>query len=169
MANRFFVVVGLLILVTGVVIGQSKPSIQGVWKPVEVTITNPNAASGGLGKGTHTNLQPALVIFTGKHYSQVLDTSGKPRPTTGFNVAGKPTATEMESQWTQFAASSGTYELSGTTLTTRAIVSKNPRLQGKSFTRYTIKLDGDNLWTTQVENSDGKVANPNTIKYVRVE
>jgi hypothetical protein len=169
MAKKLFVVVMVLAFSGLSLSAQSKPSIQGVWRPVEATITNPNPAPRGLGKGTHTNLQPALLIFTGKHYSQILDTAGKPRPTGGFKVADKPSAEEMESQWGPFVASGGTYELSGTTLTTKAIVSKNPALQGKGFTRYTIKLDGNNLVTTQVENQAGKIANPNTIKYVRVE
>ena len=75
----------------------------------------------------------------------------------------------MEAQWGPFIANAGTYELSGSTLTTRAIVAKNPALQGKPFARYTIKLDGQHLWTTQIENAQGKIANPNTIKYVRIE
>lgn len=148
---------------------QTKNSIQGVWRPVEVTITNPNPAPGGLGKGTHTNLQPALLIFTGRHFSQVLDTAGKPRPTTPFKVAGKPTAEEMQSQWGPFGATAGTYEVSGTTLTMRPMVSKNPAIQGKGFTRSTIRLDGKTLVITGVENQAGKIEYPNTVKYERVE
>ena len=169
MANRLFVVVGILAFAGLSAQGQSKPSIQGVWRPVEVTITNPNPSPAGLGKGTHTNVQPALVIFTGKHYSQILDTAGKPRPTTPFKVAQKPTSEEMAAHWGPVTANAGTYELSGTTLTTRVTVAKNPAIQGKGFTRYTIKLDGQNLWTTQIENTEGKIANPTTVKYVRVE
>jgi hypothetical protein len=163
------VVVAIVALSIGLLHAQSKSSIQGVWRPVEVTITNPNPNPAGLGKGTHTNVQPALVIFTGKHYSQILDTAGKPRPTMPFKVPLKPNADEMQSQWGPFAASAGTYELSGTTLTTRQIVSKNPSVQGKGFVRYTIKFDGQNLWTTSTDNSQGKIEYPVTIKFVRVE
>jgi len=170
MAKRLFVVVAVLALTGIMVFGQSKPSIQGVWRTVEVTITNPNPAPGLLPKGTHTNLQPSLLIFTGKHYSTVTDTAAQPRPTAAFKVAGKPTAEEMQAQWGPFAANAGTFELSGTTLTRRAIVSKNPANQnGKILTRSTIKLDGNNLWITTTENVTGKIANPATIKYVRVE
>ena len=75
----------------------------------------------------------------------------------------------MQAQWGPFVASAGTYEVTGSSLTTNGIVAKNPANQGKLVTRYTFKLEGNNLWTTQVENADGKIANPNTIKYVRVE
>ena len=173
MANRLLVVVVGILALTGVtLLGQSKPSIQGVWRVVEVTITGtaPGASALGLPKGTHTTVQPGLLIFTGKHYSNINDTAAKPRSTMPFKVAGQPTAEEMQSQWGPFAANSGTYELSGTTLTRRPIVAKNAANQGgKFFTRSEIKLDGQNLWITAVESSAGKTANPTTVKYVRVE
>lgn len=171
MTNRLLVVVVGILALGLSALGQSTPSIQGVWRPVEVTITNdnPNRNPNALGKGTHTNLQPGLVIFAGKHFSQVLDTAAKPRPTTPFKVQQKPTPEEMQTHWGPFAANAGTYELAGTTLTSRVIVGKNPVGQGKAFLRATIKLDGQNLWITGLEDTDGKIANPTTIKYVRVE
>jgi len=169
MLKRALVVAATAVVAAGSVFAQSKASIQGVWRPVEVTITNPNAYPQGLGKGTHTNLQPALLIVTAKHWSQVLDTAGKPRPTTPFKTPQKPTAEEMQAAWGPFGAVAGTYEVSGTTVTARAIVAKNPAVQGKGFTRYAMKLDGQNLWLTQLDNDQGKIEYPNTVKYVRVE
>ena len=172
MAKRLFVVMGFLTFATMVVLGQSKPSIQGVWRVVEVTITSPTPTLGaGRAKGTYTDLQPSLLIFTGKHYSSLTDTAVKPRPTTPFKDAGKPTAEEMQAQWGPFAANAGTYELSGTTLMRYATVAKNPAVQAnkKAALRGTIKLDGNNLWITTTENVTGKVQYPTTIKYVRVE
>ena len=113
MANRLIVVVGILALAGLSAHGQSKPSIQGVWRNVEVTITNPDGSGNpaGLGKGTHTALQPGLLIVSGKHYSLMIDTAAKPRPTTPFKVLQKPTHEEMQSQWGPFQANAGTYEL----------------------------------------------------------
>lgn len=170
MAKQLFVVVGILTLANMGVVGQSKPSIQGVWRTVEVTVTNPKPAPGLRAKGTYTELQPSLLIFTAKHYSTTTDTAVKPRPTTPFKDTAKPTPEEMQSHWGPFAANAGTYELSGTALTRRAIVAKNPANQnGKIVTRSTIKLDGNNLWITTSEGPAGKVEYPSTIKYVRVE
>ena len=170
MAKKLFVVVGILTFAAIGVLGQSKPSIQGVWRTVEVTVTNPNPAPGLRARGTYTDLQPSLLIFTAKHYSTTTDTAVKPRPTTPFKVAAKPTAEEMQSQWGPFAANAGTYELTGTSLTRRATVAKNPANQnGKIATRSTIKFDGNNLWITTTEGPTGKVEYPTTIKYVRVE
>jgi hypothetical protein len=169
--RKLFVVVAVLAFTDLSVLGQSKPSIQGVWRAVEVTVTNPNPAPGFLAKGTHTSVQPSLLIFTSKHYSATTDTAARPRPTTQFKVPTKPTAEEMQAQWGPFAANAGTYELSGSTLTRRAMVAKNPLLQGsKGATRSTIKVDQNNLWITTTENAGtGKVEYPSTLKYARIE
>jgi len=164
--------VGAAVLaLTGVsLVGQSKPSIQGVWKPVEVTITTTTTNPGTLPKGTHTDLQPGLVIFTAKHYALLIDSGAKPRPALPVGDVAKQTTEMLQDAWGPFAANAGTYEISGTTLTTHPLVAKNPANQtGKTFTRYSIKFDGNYLWTTQAETGRGKVPNPMTTKFVRVE
>ena len=170
MAKKLFVVVAVLACTAVSVLAQSKPSIQGVWRAVEVTITNPAPNPGTNPKGTHTDLQPGLMIFTGKHYSTMNDTAAKARPTGGFKVAAKPTAEEMQAQWGPFNANAGTYELAGNILTRHVIVAKNPAAQGaKTFSKATIKLDGNNLWITTTETQGGKTEYPATVKYVRIE
>jgi hypothetical protein len=77
---------------------------------------------------------------------------------------------ELQAQWGPFAANAGMYEVSGSILTLRAVVAKDPRAQTeKNFTRLTIKLDGNTLWLTPVDNEAGQIPNPVTSKYVRVE
>lgn len=78
---------------------------------------------------------------------------------------------ELQAQWGPFVANAGTYEISGSTLTLRAVVAKNPRNQGKdNVARLTAILDGNTLSLTPIENSEaGRIAAPVTIKYVRVE
>jgi hypothetical protein len=153
---------------------QSKQSIQGVWRVVEITITDSPAGRqdpfGAFPVGTHTSFQPELMIFTGRHYSRTTDTAAQPRPTTPYKIPGKPTLEELQAEWGPFVANAGTYEIVGTTLTLRAIVAKNPRAQSeKNFTRLTVKLDGNNLWLTPVDTEAGKIPNPVTSKYVRIE
>jgi hypothetical protein len=169
--KNLFVVVVLALAGSSSLVGQSKPSIQGVWRGVEVTITDPNVQYDSLPKGTHTNLRPSLLIFTDKHYSMIADAATKPRPTAeSLKVAGKPTPEELVAMWGPFAANAGTYELSGNTLTRHTIVAKNPSVQGeKYFVRYTITLDGNNLTMVGTETQAGKTAYPSTFKYVRVE
>jgi hypothetical protein len=168
--KKVLFVVAVLAVIDAVVLGQAKPSLKGVWRPAEVTVTNPNSPPpNARPKGTHTNLQPGLLIFTEKHYSLIVDTAVEPRPTTPVKEQGKPTVEELQARWGPFGAQAGTYEVSGDTVTSQVIVAKNAALQGKGVTRGTFKLDGNNLWLTVVENQTGKVENPTTVKYVRVE
>ena len=153
---------------------QSRQSIEGVWRVVEITISDSPAGRqdpfAAFPVGTHTNFQPELMIFTGRHYSRTTDTAARPRPTTPYKTPGKPTLEELQAEWGPFVANAGTYEVSGTTVTLRAIVAKNPRAQrDKNFTTLTFKIEGNNLWLTPVETEAGPIPNPVTSKYVRVE
>lgn len=164
----------LILAFVGPLASQPQPSIQGVWRESERTIPASVAGRqdpfGAFPAGTHTSLQPTLVIFTDRHYSRTSDTAAQPRPTTGYKTPGKPTLEELQAEWGPFAANAGTYEVSGTTLTLHAIVAKNPRAQReKNFTRLTVTLDGNNLWLTPMETEAGTIAAPVTSKYVRVE
>ena len=106
-------------------------SIQGVWRPVSRTIpatANPGDRSDPFAHvpvGTQTDLQPGLMIFTAKHYSE-RRTRLRPRPTSADAAPGKPTAEELQARWGPFQANAGTYELAGSTLTLRLMVSKEP-------------------------------------------
>jgi hypothetical protein len=169
-------VLTLIVLVAVVmpVSAQPKQSIQGVWRVVEITITDSPAGRrdpfGAFPAGTHTNSQPDLIIFTGRHYSRTTDTAAQPRPTTPYKTPGRPTLEELQAEWGPFVANAGTYEVSGTTVTLHAIVAKSPRAQAeKNFTKLTFKLDGNTLWLTPVETEAGQIPNPVISKYVRVE
>ena len=154
---------------------QSQGSIQGVWRPVSRSIpatTNPGDRSDPFAHvpvGTQTNLQPGLMIFTAKHYSRTTDTATIPRPTTQEATPGKETVEELLARWGPFQANAGTYELSGSTLMLRVIVSKDPAGQRGTFARLTVKMDGDRGWLTPVENAAGRIVAGVTTEYVRVE
>ena len=56
------------------------------------------------------------------------------------------------------------------TLTLRLMVSKNPADQRSgNFARLTVKMDGDRLWLTPIENSAGRIVAGVTTEYARVE
>ena len=173
MAKRMLTLI-VLVAVVLPVSAQPKQSIQGVWRVVEITITDSPAGRrdpfGAFPAGTHTNFQPELVIFTGRHFSRTTDTAAKPRPTTPYKTPGKPTLEELQAEWGPFVANAGTYEVSGTTVTLHAIVAKSPRAQAeRNFTKLTFKLDGNNLWLTPLETEVGQIPNPVVSKYVRIE
>ena len=168
MAKTLFVVVGLLVMASMVVVGQSKPSIQGVWRVAERTTTGPEGA-------TNKNPQPGQWIFTAKHYSMVTDNSAKPRPVV---EALSPTAKLTDAQmieryrdWAPVTAQSGTYEISGTTLSLRPIAAKGSAVvTGKAGLSYQLLFDGNSLVLTSLTGATGnKTANPTTIRLARVE
>lgn len=168
MTRKLFVVVAVLALVSVSLIGQSKPSIQGVWRVTERTTTGPTGM-------TNKNPQPALYIFTSKHYSIVSDSSVKPRTPVPFSPANtKLTDAEMLAiyrDWQPVQANSGTYEMKGSTLTVRPLVAKaSAVMANKTGLAYEFKLDGDTLTLIQTIGPTGqKPANPTTIRLARLE
>jgi hypothetical protein len=141
-----------------------RPSIQGVWRVVEATITGPAARTISFGE------RPNLTIITATHYSRVEVQADGPRPVVA-DVA-KASADELRAAWGPFVAEAGTYDIaaSGDVVTMRPIASKNPAVMGPGvFVAYAYKLDGNTLSLTQQRNQNGPFPNPFTLKLVRVE
>ena len=152
MTRKIFVVVAVLAVLGISLIAQSKPSIQGVWRVQERTITGENPSSS-------TTPQPGIYIYTARHYSVVQIPGTAPRPQVPpAKVPGSLTDAEklaLYPQWQQFNASSGTYEIKGTTLTTKPVVAKNEAVMAGPGMTFTFKLDGNTLWLT-TKTQDGK-------------
>lgn len=141
---------------------RSRPaSIEGVWRTVEVRLGGPAAR-------TVSPTEPSMAIMTAKHYSRVESHAERPRPTV-LNPA-MATADELRASWGPFYAEAGTYQVSnGNVVTMHSVVSKNPAaMAAGSITTYTYRAEGDTLWLTQQRDLRGPVANPATIKLVRV-
>jgi hypothetical protein len=140
--------------------GSAAATVVGVWRVSEVTYTGPAAR-------TVTNPQPAIRIFTKRHYSVSSVNSDQPRPDVPATGA---TDKQIAEAYTAFSGQSGTYEIKGNELTTRPIAAKAPsQMRAGVFTTYTIRLEGDTLWLVSKANQDGPVANPTTTRLTRVE
>ena len=156
MANRLVAAVAALTAVlSALLLGQSTPSIQGVWRVTEVTTTGPNAS-------TDTSPQPGLYIFTRKHYSLVRDSSMNPRMAIDSRNV---TAPDALAAFGPFIAQSGTYDMSGTTLTVTPVVAKFPANGNYTPSRWSFELEGDD--TLSVTSLIG--GNPTTVRMTRVE
>src|SRR5436190_21747004 len=139
------------------------PSIQGVWRVVEVTTTGPNGS-------TDTAPQPSIYIYTGKYYSMMRVNGTAPRPDLPADLANAKASDILAVYGNAFTAQSGTYELSRGKLTIHALVAKDPGpMASGSFNTSTYKLDGSTLTITQVITNNGPIANPTTWKLARVE
>jgi hypothetical protein len=147
----------------GMAAQSTREPIQGVWRVVEATISGPGARTIAFAE------RPNLTIITASHYSRVEVQADGPRPILA-DVA-KASADELRAVWGPFVSEAGTYEVtSGGFITMRPIASKNPAVMGAGvFITYSYKLDGDTLSLSQQRNQNGPIANPFTLKLVRVE
>jgi hypothetical protein len=158
--------VGLFLLagVVEMVVAQSTPSLQGVWRITEVTYTGDDA-------GTNKSPQPGLYIFTKQHYSGVWINTPSARKDFG-NAANPAKLTDAEKiarydVWNAFSANSGTYQVSGTTLTVRPIVAKNPSVMGPALSRE-FKIEGNTLTLVQ-KSAAGQPVSQTTTRLTRIE
>jgi len=122
-------------------LGLAQGSVQGTWKNVEESFTSSDTS------WTDKNPLPGLFVFGKKHYSIMHARGDKPREL--FADDRNRTDAEMVAAYNSFWANSGTYEISGSTITTRTIVAKNPNRMAENRTvKIKYKLDGDTLWLT---------------------
>jgi hypothetical protein len=144
--------------------------VEGAWKVVEVAVTGDRAEN-------TPNAQPGLFIFGQKHYSMMWVRGAKARAPYAGEV---PTTEEKIAAFESFTANTGTYEVSGSTLTIHPMVARSPNFMGGASSRYHFRVEGDSLWLTE-KSADmryrigGKVVPPTRppretrLKLVRVE
>jgi hypothetical protein len=115
--------------------------IVGVWKVTQLLSRVPGE------NWTTVSPQQSLYIFTKHHYSYMYTLGKGPRPLFAGDP-NKPTDAGMVTAYRTFVAATGTYVLSGPTLTFNSTIMKNPNeTVGKPFI-YTVQLNGDVLQMT---------------------
>ncbi len=160
----------LLGLIGPVACGQTPPSepeapvnpLQGVWS---TTASDP-----GDGSPVIDPSQPGLYIFVEGYYSAVYAPGAEPRVPS--EIPFQPTPEEMVAQHESIIVNTGTYEISGSTVTFRPIIAKSPGFVGGHSTSE-FRIDGDTLTLTiqTVVAADGSSA-PNlggSLTFRRVE
>jgi hypothetical protein len=119
---------------------QSSSPLKGVWKVEERVVT------GGPNAGKNSKPQPSLYIFAENYYSIMYVRGNKPRQLhAGFGLGYEATDAEKIESYGSFVANSGTYELSGSQLTTRPIVAKNPNYMAYQSRTFEYRLEGKKL------------------------
>lgn len=132
---------------------QQQSGLEGTWKTEEITLTQgPNA-------GTISDPQPSVFIFTKKHYNIMYVRGTEPRPLLD-EEANRTSLTEAEVRATfePFVANSGTYELSGSTITTHPQVALWPNFMTGGTAVYDYRVEGDSLWLTYSNGARLKLA-----------
>lgn len=123
--------------------GMPQSQLQGVWRVTEIVVT-------GAGAATVSAPQPGLFIFAKRHYSLMWVPGSAPR--TLFKTES-PTTEEKVAAFDSVLASSGTYEVSGPTVTLRPTVGRGPNLV---FMSQQFVVEGDTLTLTSV-STDGHI------------
>lgn len=111
--------------------------LQGVWSMTAYTPGN--------GGATIDPSQPGLVIFTEGHYSQIFSPAGEPRPLAAASF--NPTSEEKVAQYDTIIVNTGSYEVSGSTLTFRPMIARSPEFVGGQSV-MDFQIDGDTLTLT---------------------
>ena len=135
----------------------SYSAVEGVWESVEVTVTTSDS--------TYTNevTQPNLLVITKQHFAAMFIVGAEPRP----QLPDEPSDELLLAAWRPFRANAGTYEVSGSEMTSKVIVSKNPNSTAEQR-EYTsaFELEGDVMHRTFTSGTTGDELR---VKYVRVE
>ena len=159
--NRSFIAFALVILVSLTLAAQgSKNPVEGVWKVTEIVVTGANAS-------TNSKPLPGYYIFTKNHYSIMTENGTTPRPS---GVGNASSEAERLAAYSAFAANSGTYEIKGSTLTTRPLVAKNPNVMAATAPPASreFRVEGNTLTLVQ-KSAAGQPASETRTKLVRVE
>src|SRR6476659_9537954 len=118
----------------------TSPGIVGVWKVTELLSRAPGE------NWTNVSPETSLYIFSKRHYSYMYTLGRGPRPLFAGDP-NKPTEAEIVTAFKTFVAATGTYVLSGSTLTLNSTIMRNPNETGKPLI-YTVQLNGDELRMT---------------------
>jgi len=169
--KRYALSIVFCVLSASAVFAQTKSPVEGVWKIAEVVVPAGNPAAKGT-PITVSNPQPGMIIFTKGHYSGMAVTGPQPRAAVApakdpQNLTDAEKIARYE-QWGPFIASAGTYEIKGSTLSLRAIVSKDVAgMTSETPQEWTFKLEGQD--TLRLEPPAAQAATQPRIKLTRLE
>ena len=144
--------------------GTTSP-LTGAWRVSEVVVTGANA-------NTRNNPEPGFYLFTGQHYSIV--TVGTPAPRkvlTPIKDVAKPTEPELRARydhWNPVTGQTGTYRITGSTVTLRPLAAKNQDVMNGPEIVREFKIDGNTL-TWVFRSAAGQPQSTTTTKLTRVE
>ena len=136
--KRKFVSIGIILAGLSLAkFNQAQGSLEGAWRLQELVV------SGGPNEDMNTDPDLHLLLFTGGHYSRIVNFAARPSVS-----QGQPTTDEDRiANYITFRANSGTYEVSGSKLMFHFILSLNPSAVG--FTQEVeYRIEGDKLITT---------------------
>ena len=145
--------------------GAASPSLEGVWRGTVSVTTGANAS-------TNPNRLPNIIIYTRRHYSVLSQDASVPRPprkpvdppkdANNLTDAEKLARYEL---WLPVIATSGEYELSGTTLTHRPVIAKGT----PADQTFDIEFQGKDTFVQITRSGLGQPLSVTRRTFVRIE
>lgn len=126
----------LIAVMTSQLGAQPSPSLEGVWRISEIQFIRPS------GEIVISDPQPGIFIFAKSHYSATWVPQGEAR--SAFASRFEPTREELAAACDSLVVNSGNYEISGSRLTIRPLVTRMPEFSGGRMI-YRYAIDGDAL------------------------
>ena len=119
--------------------GPTRKPMEGAWRVVEIVVTGANAEN-------TSSPQPGLFIFGQKHYSMMWIRGAQARAP---YVGEEPTNAEKVRAFDSFVANTGSYEVSGSTITIRPMVARSPNFMAGGSAKYEFRVEGSTLLLTE--------------------
>ena len=122
------------------------PSLEGVWRIVEVASADPAYP-------TNSTPQRSQIIYTKKHYSYIAINRPRPKleePATAGTFTDAEKIARYE-HWRLITAHSGTYEFKDGIVRTRAVAAKNEAVMN-GVEEFQVKSKGGLLWLVSEAN-----------------
>jgi hypothetical protein len=120
-------------------------SLRGAWKVITMSLSSSDRTT------TTDSPQPALVLFTDKHYSIMYVEGDQPRK--AFADPLRPTDAEKLEAYDTFVGHSGSYTVTDSLISMQVVISKSPNLMGsdlgRTFMRFAHEFKGDTLRLTR--------------------
>lgn len=127
----------------------AQSELEGVWQVVEASGTDDE------GDWKAQNIQPSLFIFLDGYYSIAVVHGDEARPLMADDATRDSISPdEVFSIFRPYTSNSGTYEISGSTLTTKPMVALWPNFMEGGSQIYAFAVDGDTL-SLSWKNSQG--------------
>jgi hypothetical protein len=158
MIKNFVVGLFVILVLTGFTSAQE---VAGAWRLDEVTTTGTD------GKASKFS-QPNIYLFTKGHFSIIRVEGDKPRSTDSWTTMTPDQV--IDTYIKQFAASGGTYEMKGSTLTMKTTIAKNPAFMARAnWISYTVKVNGRTMTLTATATNEGPIKNPQIMTLTRLD
>jgi len=142
-----FSVLGCLTVTTPL---PAQSDLNGAWSIVEMSGHNAE------GDWESNPVQPSLYIFMDGYYSIMLVSGSEARPLMAEDATrASITDEEMRSIFMQFIANSGTYEVSGSTVTTKPMVALWPNFMEGGSSQFQYVIDDGMLVLSDEDEDQG--------------